>query len=114
MGPSVVGSHLCGPSGRPLGWLVARPCLVHMLLLAAVSRAWSQGCEILGAPRAIAGSLMGGVRILKTLALVPGLLAGRAGYWSLAAGPRHPRAHFRLLPGKSVGWLLVPDAAGHP
>ena len=62
-------------------------------------------CRIPGGPRASAGSLMGEVRVQATLELLtpswwvkpgPGvsarLLAGRAGSWSLAAGPRDLRA----------------------
>ena len=68
------------------------------------------GCRTLGDPVASAGSLVGGVRVQKTLGLLPtcwqvkpdpgvsaGLLAGRAGSWNLAAGPRDPGARFRSL-----------------
>lgn len=68
--------------------------------------------QILGHPRASAGSLVGRVRVLKTLGLLPThwkvkpdlrvsarLLAGRTGSWSLAVGPRNPRACFRSLRG---------------
>ena len=63
-------------------------------------------------PEASAGPLVGAVRVLKTLELLPThwqvepdpgisarLLAGTAGSWSLAAGLRGPRARFRLLWG---------------
>ena len=65
------------------------------------------GFRILGGPGTSSGSLVGRVRVLKTLGLCPtpwqmkpdpgvnsGLLAGRAGSWSLTAGPRDPRACF--------------------
>ena len=65
-------------------------------------------CGALGGPRASAGSLVGRVRVLKTLGLLlshwqvklgpgvnAGLLADRDGSWSLDAGPRDPRACFR-------------------
>ena len=62
------------------------------------------GCRIQGGPRASAGSLVAGVRVLKTLGLCQlmaevsaGLLAGRASSCSVAAGPRDPRACFRSL-----------------
>ena len=75
------------------------------MLLAAVH--WgvhkAAGCRTLGGPGASAGSLVAGVRVPKTLGLLPthwqvkpgsgvsaGLLVGRAGSWSLAAGPRDP------------------------
>ena len=74
------------------------------------------GCRILGDHGASAGSLVGGVRVPKTLELLPtlwqmkpdpgvtaGLLAGRAGSQSLAVGPRDPRAYFRLLRGQGEG-----------
>ena len=60
MGPSIVCEILCAPIGwlcgwsdglgRSLVWLVARPCLVWMLL-AVFRQAWSQVtvCGILGA-----------------------------------------------------------------
>ena len=67
----------------------------------------------------LAGSLVGRVRIPKTLGLLsthwqvkpgpgvsPGLLAGRAGSWSLAAGHKDPRVPFRLLMGGG-GWFLT-------
>ena len=67
-------------------------------------------CSTPGGPGASAGSLVGGVRVQKTLGLLPAhwwvkpgprvsarLLAGRARSWSLAAGPRVPRASVRLL-----------------
>lgn len=73
----------------------------------------------LGGPRATAGSLVGRVRVLKTLGLLPThwqvkpgpgvstrLLAGRAGSWSLAAGHRDLRAHFRPIIGDGE---VVPD-----
>ena len=81
------------------------------------------GCRTLGGPRASAASLVGGVRVLKILGLLrthwqvrpdPGVSAGpladRAGSWSLAAGPRDPRAHFRSCGG---WWGGVPDTVGY-
>ena len=32
------------------------------------------------------------------------LLTGKVVFWSLAAGPRHPRTHFRSLVGVGVCW----------
>ena len=62
------------------------------------------GCRIQGGPRANAGSLVAGVRVLKTLGLCQlmaevsaRLLAGRASSCSMAAGPRDPRACFKSL-----------------
>ena len=67
------------------------------------------GCGIQGAPRAGAGSLVGGVGVQEILRLVPaswlvkpGLRADKARSWSLAAGPKGPRAGVeRLLVGVS-------------
>lgn len=70
------------------------------------------GCGILRGPGASTGSLVDGVRIPKTLELLhmhwqvgpdPGvsarLLEGRVGFWSPAAEPGIPRAHFRSYGG---------------
>ena len=64
------------------------------------------GCRIQGGPRASAGSLVAGVRVLKTLGLCQlmaevsaGLLAGKASSCSVASGPRDPRTYFRVLVG---------------
>ena len=80
------------------------------------------GCRTLEDPRASAGSLVGGVRVPKTPGLLPThwwvkpdprvsakLLAGRAGSWSLAAGPRDPRDCVRSLAGGGP----VPDTTGY-
>lgn len=69
-------------------------------------------CGTLRGPWPSAGSLVGRVKVLKTLGLLPThwqvkpgpgvsarLLAGRAGSWSLAAGHRDLKAHFRLYVG---------------
>ena len=69
-------------------------------------------CGLLGGPGASARSLVGRLRVPKILGLLPahwqvkpdpgvstGLLTGRAGSWSLAAGSRDPRAGVRSLPG---------------
>ena len=61
-------------------------------------------------PRASAGSLVDGVRVLRTLGLLPShwqvklslgvsarLLAGTTGSWHLVAVLKDPRAHFRSL-----------------
>ena len=67
------------------------------------------------------GCLVGGVRVPKSLGLLPihwqvrssptvsvGLLAGRAVSWSLAAGPGDPKAGFRLFRGVGeVQWVWV-------
>ena len=71
------------------------------------------GCGMLGGLGASAGSLVSRIRVSKILGLllihwqvktdpavsVP-LQARRAGSWSLATGPRDPRAHFRSLGGR--------------
>ena len=75
------------------------------------------GCGILGGPGASAGSLVGRVRVPKTLGLLPthwqvkpdpgvsaSLMTGRAGSWSLASGPQDHRACFRSLWGWGWGW----------
>ena len=96
MAPSL--NRLPGPALYRCNWLL-------------FSGAWSQGgCRILGGPRARVGSLVGGVKVLKTLGLLPTpwqvksdpgvsarLLAGRAGSWNLAAGLRDSRARFKSL-----------------
>ena len=70
---------------------------------------------------ASAGSLVGRIRVPKTEALAhslavkpdPGvsacLLSGRPGSWSLAAGPRDPRAHLRSLSGRQ---FMIPLSMG--
>ena len=76
------------------------------------------GGGILGGPEASAGSLVGGVRVPKSLGRLPthwqvkpdpgvsaGPPAGRARSWSLAAGPRDPRTPFRSL--GSWGWRFL-------
>ena len=73
------------------------------------------GCGTPGTPRASAGSLVCRVRVQETLGLVPAhwwvkpgsgasasSLAGRAGFWSLDAGPRGPRAGLGLQLGGAV------------
>ena len=80
------------------------------------------GCRTLGGPGASSGSLVGGIRVSKNLELLlthwqvkldpgvsAGLLSGRAGSWSLAAGPSNPRVHFRLLSEEGA----VPDTGGY-
>lgn len=70
------------------------------------------GGGILRGPGASTGSLVDGVRIPKALGPLPThwqvgsdpgvsarLLEGRVGFWSLTAGPRTPRAHFRSYSG---------------
>ena len=63
------------------------------------------GYRSLGGQGASAVSLVGRAKFLKTPGLLPDpgvsarLLAGRAGSWSLPAGPRGSRPHFR-----SLGW----------
>lgn len=70
------------------------------------------GCGTPG-PWASANSMVGRARVPKTLGLLPihwqvkpdpgvsaKLLAGRAGAWSLASGPRVPRARLKSLEGR--------------
>ena len=66
-------------------------------------------CRTPGGPGANVGSLAVGVRVQKTLGLLLPTLAGRAGSWSLAAGPRDPRAGIRSLVGRG----LVLDTVGY-
>ena len=80
------------------------------------------GGGTLRGPGDSAGSLVEEIRVPKALGLLPThwqvkpgpgvstrLLAGKAGSWSLAAGPRDPRAHFRLLCGER---FLIPLCMG--
>ena len=102
-----------GPGGLVVlqcGWLQdAALCGCCWLLF---SGAWykATGCRTLGGPEASADSVMGKVRVPKTLGPLPtywqvepnsGIsarpLAGRAASWSYAAGFRDPRACFRSL-----------------
>ena len=68
------------------------------------------GCRTLEGPGASAGSLVGKVKVLKTLGLLPthwqvkpdpevsvSVVTVRASSWILTAGPRDPRAHFTSL-----------------
>ena len=77
------------------------------------------GCGNLGGPQVTAGLLVGRARVVKTLGLLPThwevkpgpgvstrLLAGRADSWSLAAGHRDLRTHFRPIIGDGE---VVPD-----
>ena len=71
-------------------------------------------CGTPGCPGTYAGSLVGRVRIQKTLrqlsahwwvkpglGISAGLLVGRAGSYSLVVGPKGPRYDVRLLEGVS-------------
>ena len=112
-------------------WAWLAPCLVGCQALPCEDAAGCclagpghkmAGCGILGASGASAGSLVGRVRVLKSLGLIPNhwqvkpdpgvnvkLLAGRACFWHLNAEPRDPRACFRYL-----GWEgAVPDTVGY-
>lgn len=77
-------------------------------------------CYLLGLGHEVAstGSLVGRVRILKMLGLLPihwqvkptprvsaRLLAGRLVFWNLATGLRDSGAHFRSFTGRS--WFLT-------
>lgn len=92
--------------------MVARLCLVRMMLAAILSDLVTRPLVVEPwGPLGVGAVLqVGGVRVSKMLGLLPthwqvkpdpgastGLLSGRAGSWSLAAGPRDLGAHFRFL-----------------
>ena len=102
--------------------LVARPCLVQRLPPAGwwdwVMKPLTCGTAGPDQPiQASSGSLVGRLRVQKSLGLLPvhlwvkpglrvsaRLLAGKAGSWSLVAGPRDPRAGVKFLSGQDGGW----------
>ena len=100
--------RLVGFIGPQSSWLTS-PALCGGCQL-FISGTWSQGSWLQSpmGPGASAVSLVGMARLQKTPGLLPthwwvkpgpvvnaGLLTGRAGSWSLAAGPRDPRELMR-------------------
>ena len=106
-------------------WLAPIPLGCQALPCAEASGCWLAGpgheaadCRTPGGLGANAGSQVGRVRVQKTPGLLSthwwvkpgsgvsaGLLAHRAGSWSLATGPRDPTACVRSLVGR--GWFLT-------